>query len=176
MTFFISFLGLGYTTMTGFGALAVGIIRKGGFPRMNMDYVQSILLDENSQMLSLLMIASMANGLAMMMVCWGPIVIHGLLVCCWISNDMTHVTGFYVKAIEMVKKTGLLKKVSDNQSKLWIMRHDIEVYMGVYVTLGIIIGGSSIVQALLYWQIMRMRYLMSPACQQAFQRFDQGAR
>ena len=55
------------------------------------------------------------------------------------------------------------------------MRHDMEVYMGVYVTLGIFLGVSSIIIVLLYWQIMRMRYLMSSSCQQAFYRFDQSA-
>ena len=80
-----------------------------------------------------------------------------------------------MKAIELVKKTGLLKKVSDNQSQLWQLRHDIEVSMGVYLTLGIFFGVSSILTCLLYWQIMRMRYLMSPACQQAYQRFDESA-
>jgi len=44
------------------------------------------------------------------------------------------------------------------------MRHDMEVYMGVYLTLGILIGISSILTTLLYWQIMRMRYLMSGSC------------
>jgi len=54
-------------------------------------------------------------------------------------------------------------------------RHDCEVYMGFYLTFGILLGNSGIMTALLYWQIMRMRYLMSPACQQAWTRFDQMA-
>ena len=53
-----------------------------------------------------------------------------------------------------------------------MLRHDLEVYMGLYLTLGILVGISSILTTLLYWQIMRMRYLMSPATQEAFARFD----
>lgn len=79
-----------------------------------MDYGQSILLDENTQMLGLLAIASMAGNLSMVMICYGPIIIQGLLICAWTSNDTSHVPGIYVKVIELVKKTGLLKKVSDN--------------------------------------------------------------
>lgn len=45
--------------------------------------------------------------------------------------------------------------------------------MGIYLTFGMFFGVSSIITALMYWQIMRMRYLMSPAVQQAFSRFDQ---
>ena len=55
------------------------------------------------------------------------------------------------------------------------MKHDCEVYMGLYLTFGILIGSSGIMTALLYWQIMRMRYLMSPPCQQAWGRFDVNA-
>lgn len=55
---------------------------------------------------------------------------------------------------------------------LWTMKHDMEVYVGIYITLGIFLGMSSIVTILIYWQMMRMRYLMSPACQQAYARFD----
>ena len=55
---------------------------------------------------------------------------------------------------------------------MWTLRHDLEVYMGVYLTFGILLGISSILTTLLYWQIMRMRYLMSPACQQAYVKFD----
>ena len=109
------------------------------------------------------------------MICWAPIIIHGALVCAWISNDLSNVSGVYVKVIEAVKKLGILKKVSDSQSYLWTLRHDIEVMMGIYLTLGILIGLSSILTALLYWQVMRMRYLMSPACQQAYVRLDQSA-
>lgn len=124
-------------------------------------------------MLGILSIASSAGSLAM--ICWAPIFIHAALVCAWISNDVTNVTGIYLKVIELVKKTGLLKKVSDNQSYLWTTKHDVEAYMGVYLTLGILFGISSILTTLLYWQIMRMRYLMAPAIQQAFTRLDQSA-
>ena len=81
-------------------------------------------------------------------------------------------TGVYSKVIGAVQKTGLIGKISDKQSQIWTLRHDLEVYMGLYLTVGIFLGVSSILTTLLYWQIMRMRYLMSPACQQAYVRFD----
>jgi hypothetical protein len=112
-------------------------------------------------MLGILSIASSAGSLSM--ICWAPIFIHAALICAWISNDVTHVSIIYLKVIEVMRKIGILKKVSDNQSYLWTMKHDLEAYMGVYLTLGIVFGISSILTTLLYWQIMRMRYLMSPA-------------
>ena len=52
---------------------------KGGFPKMSIDYFQSIVLDENVQMLGFLMIASTAGMFSL--VCWGPVFIHAALVC-----------------------------------------------------------------------------------------------
>jgi len=63
-------------------------------------------------MLGILSIASSSGSLSL--ICWAPIAIHAALVCAWISNDLTHVTGMFIKVIELVKKTGLLKRVSDN--------------------------------------------------------------
>ena len=75
---------------------------------------------------------------------------------------MSHVTGMYATVINMVKKTGLLEKVHGNQAQLQQMRHDMEVYQGIYLTVGIFLGISSLITTLLYWQIIRVRYLMSP--------------
>ena len=81
-------------------------------------------------------------------------------------------TSIYAKIIGIVQKTGIIAKLHDKQSQMWQLRHDLEVYMGIYLTLGIFLGISSIMTTILYFQIMRMRYMMSPACQQAYTRFD----
>ena len=110
-------------------------------------------------MLGFLAIASMAGSLSL--ICWMPIFLHAACVCVWIANDKSHVSGIYTTIIATVEKTGLIAKLSANQAKLWTLRHDLEVYMGVYLTFGILLGVSSILTTVLYWQIMRMRYLMS---------------
>lgn len=161
--FLISYItGLMSPAIAGFVALACGIVRKGGFPKMSGEYLQSVVTDENIQMLGFLAIASSAGKLGL--ICWMPIMIHGALICAATARDQSHVTArIYTTVINLVK--GLLQKVSDNQAYLWLMKHDLEVYMGVYLTLGIFLGVSSILTAMLYWQIMRMRYLMSTTCQ-----------
>ena len=122
MFFFASFVAssvvsLVSPTMMAFVALATGIVRKGGMPKFNMEYAQSILLDENTQMLAFLAVASSSGPLSL--ICWGPILIHGAMVCAWTANDLTHVSGLFVTIVNAVKKLGFLRKVSDNQSKLW---------------------------------------------------------
>ena len=173
LLFVVAFLtGFFSCTMAGLAALGIGIVRKGGIPQLNTQYLQSVMMDENTQTIGFLMIASTSGSLGLM--CWMPVVIHAALTCAWIANDQSHVASLYAKVINVVKRVGL-QKVTDNQAQLWLLRHDLEVYLGVYLTLGIPLGVSSILTTLLYWQIMRMRYLMSPACQEAYVRFDASA-
>ena len=48
-----------------------------------------------------------------------------------------------------------------------------EVYIGVLSIPLIFIGMSSILGTLLYWQIMRVRYVTNYGCQRAFANLDQ---
>ena len=75
-----------------------------------MAYAQSVIMDENVQMLGFLAVASMAGSLAL--ICWIPVFLHAACVCVWIANDKTHVTGVYTKVIGMVEKTGIIAKLS----------------------------------------------------------------
>jgi len=48
------------------------------------------------------------------------------------------------------------------------MRGNSEVYVGIYLIVGILIGGSNIMAACFYWQMIRMRYTICPDLKAAF--------
>ncbi len=49
LIFLISYIsGLMSPAIAGFGALACGVVRKGGYPQMSGEYVQRIVTDENT--------------------------------------------------------------------------------------------------------------------------------
>ena len=50
------------------------------------------------------------------------------------------------------------------------MRGNSEVYVGIYAIIGIVIGGSSFMSAMFYWQMLRMRYMICPDLKSAFGR------
>lgn len=54
-----------------------------------------------------------------------------------------------------------------------LVRADLEIYVGFFITGLIFLGQSNFVNVFLYWQLMRMRYMMNMQCQMAFQRLDQ---
>ena len=53
-----------------------------------------------------------------------------------------------------------------------LVRADLEIYVGFFITGLIFLGQSNFVNVFLYWQLMRMRYMMNMQCQMAFQRLD----
>ena len=48
------------------------------------------------------------------------------------------------------------------------MRGNSEVYVGIYAIIGIVIGGSSFMSCMFYWQMLRMRYMICPDLKAAF--------
>ena len=83
MLFFVSVLIRTNRGWAGLGALAAGIVRKAGVPKFSQDYLQLLVFEENFQLLGLLSVATMQGS----MIAFGPLVIHGLLVCAHITVD-----------------------------------------------------------------------------------------
>jgi len=52
------------------------------------------------------------------------------------------------------------------------VKADTEIYVGFYLVVMIFVGNSSMVSVFLFWQMMRMRYMMNQSTQMAFQRLD----
>ena len=92
-------------------------------------------------MLGILAVASSSGN---SLICWAPIMIHGALTCAWISREAATLSGVYATIINLIRKTGLMDKILASQDHLYKLRHDIEVYMGVYLTLGIFFGLSGL--------------------------------
>jgi hypothetical protein len=53
-----------------------------------------------------------------------------------------------------------------------MVKSDIEVYAGFYIVITVFIGGNSLIAAMFYWQMMRMRYMMNPNLQGSFGKLD----
>ena len=52
------------------------------------------------------------------------------------------------------------------------MKTDLEVYIGVYMVITWFMGMSNLLGILLYWQILRIRYMLTTSMKQAFWRID----
>ena len=53
------------------------------------------------------------------------------------------------------------------------MRSDIEVYCGFFLIPMVLTGQTTFIAPVMYWQMTRMRYMISASLQAAWMRFDQ---
>ena len=53
-----------------------------------------------------------------------------------------------------------------------MIKSDLEVYVGFILILMVFVGGAGLMHVIMYWQMMRLRYMMNPCTQEAFGRFD----
>lgn len=120
-------------------------------------------------MIGFLSVASMSNNLVMFM----PIVIHGWLTCAQISTQ-TLDTPFNYILIAPLKK--VLDLATSNRHEYEKMKCDLEIYLGICLLLGWFIGLSNIVSIILYWQVLRVRYMINPPVKKAFGRLDRNIR
>ena len=58
------------------------------------------------------------------------------------------------------------------QAQLNQMKYDVEVYLGFYMIIMMVFGGGNILALMLYWQLMRVRYMVNYGCQAGWKRMD----
>jgi len=120
-------------------------------------------------MIGFLSVASMTNNLVMFL----PIVMHGWLTCAQITSQTLD------PPLNLIL-VGPIKRVFDlatnSRREYEKMKCDLEVYLGISLFLGWFIGVSNIIQIVLYWQVLRVRYMINPPVKKAFGRLDRNVR
>ena len=66
-----------------------------------------------------------------------------------------------------------MAKVTTHQATLTQAKHDVEVYLGFYLIVMALLGGGNLLAVMLYWQLMRVRYMVSYGCQGGWKRMDE---
>ena len=141
---------MGFYTKTLCGiANMLALMRKCGKPRMDMQYVQGIAQHEEMLNLTYLMstIPSGTNILIMM-----PLLISGGLFLCMEFKKILDVNpntpGLSIGAVKdnIMRGSGI-----DIQDAGRVLKHDIEIYVGIYLVVGIFIGASNMIGAFSYW-------------------------
>jgi len=133
------------------------------------------MVDENFQMMGYAAVTAMVGARNLVM--YIPLIIHAVLVTSQISLKRSQpVLG----RLGFIPKLGFVTKMMEprlgNQparNKLKDTKHDMEVYLGFYLIIVWFLGWSHAIAIMLFWQMMRVRVMVSPECQKAWGRFDQ---
>ena len=147
-----------FTNWLAFGALAVAIVKRHGLPKFNKTYLQQITLDDNTQTLPYLGIVAVASGGSFIF--YMPLIIHA-----WVE-----VSPHFKAMLEKNPNTPILSTLTvknyvmngvNNRSQLIELKSDIEVYIGIYLIAVWFIGWSSFLTIMMYWQVLRLRYMIN---------------
>jgi len=168
--FFITLPLRMYTNWLALGAILVGLVKKHGIPKFNKEFVQKIIFDENLQMLPYLGVVAMAGSANFIL--YTPLIIHGYLEVSPLFKDIL-ARKPNAPIISMTTFKDYIEKGVAHKAQLIELKSDIEIYIGLYLIAVWFVGWSSLITILMYWQIMRVRCMMSAHSQAAFRRIDQ---
>lgn len=166
IAFFVSLpLGL-YTNWIALGALLCGMSKKHGYPQFNKLYLQRVIFDENFQMIPYLGVTGMGGlNLAIYL----PLFIHAYL-------EMSPMLKQFAEQRPSLPLASMIKEHTTNavqhKQSFLEQKADIEVYIGIYLIIVWFFGWSNFFQILIYWQLIRVRYMVNSNTQAAFARVD----
>ena len=126
------------------------------------------MFDDNLQMLPYLMIVAVGSDNFILMF---PLILHGYLELAPLFNDiLSRKPNALIISSGFVK--GYIDRAVHQRSQLIELKADIELYIGFYLIAVWFIGWSSLITIIMFWQIMRLRYMISAHTQAAFRRLD----
>jgi len=145
---------IGKSIPLSIAAFTVGVFSKYGIPRLNMDFWRTVATDDDmhSVVYCLLLLLVFPEGLAIQL----PILLGAA---CWVVSGMVRVDKF--PALQNYAK-------SVNMYSLASLKSDCEVALGLFSLLSIATPNGSFVLALLLWQFLRMKYMLSTLTQGSF--------
>ncbi|CDW87014.1 secy-independent transporter protein [Stylonychia lemnae] len=155
-----------YTGFLAFGALLCGLIRRHGYPKFSQEYLQRVAFDDNFHMITYVGTLTMSSGSLIMYV---PLILSAFL-------EISPSGKKFIEQYQRIPFVSYFKDTFDKgvtlKSQFIEMRSDFEVYIGLYLIVVWFIGWSNFLQIIIYWQLMRVRYMMSANLQAAFRRLD----
>jgi hypothetical protein len=155
----------------GLAANLIGLIRKSGMPNWSapMNFIQAAAFQEEFSNVTYLMATAMTSGNLFV---YGPMLISaGLFLAVEFQKILQKNPS--TPGLSMGKKwidqgAGMTAQNYGRQIK-----SDMEVYCGFYLIGMVFLGGANFLSVILFWQMQRMRYMISVPLQMAFQRLDQ---
>ena len=150
-------------------ALIVGVVKRYGIPKFNKEFLQRIMFDDNLQMLPYLGVVAVAAGGNLIL--YMPLCLHGFLEIAPLFNNLLR-TKPNLPIISSAFFKDYIKKGVENRNQFVEMKSDMEVYIGLYLIVVWFLGWSSLLSIMMYWQIMRLRYMINANSKAAFARVN----
>lgn len=151
-------------------ALFSGVLRKFGKIEFKKSYLKQLSLSQDAQMIGLMSAANM--GKRMNYVMYLPIFMHAMLIC---AANGTKSLGRPWDWLSIGPIRWMFDYIQKPAMRLQLLqvKSDIEIYVGLYAFVAWLgFGMTSMLQVMLYWQVIRVRYILDDKLKRAFTRFD----
>ena len=159
-----------WSTISLMIGLVLGIMRKAGYPKFNILYAQTALFTQAFGVLTYYMSISLSPSAMFLN---APIFIYIALTLSTEGKKMLDKNPQTPLLSNPKVKEYVLKGASaEIQIQGKNLKSDWEAYVGFYLVFSILVGMSSFIGAIFYWQMMRMRYMFQPELQASFTRID----
>jgi hypothetical protein len=150
-------------------ALAMSILSKHGMVKLNKEYGQRVIFDDDF------------HNLGYVVICWiggkANILLYVPLALCAYLHLSEHFNKVLAQkpnapiiSIPFLKEkitTGVNRKASFLE-----LKSDLEVYIGIYLIAVWFIGWSNLIIILVHWQLMRVKYVINYTTQLSFRKVD----
>lgn len=162
-----------YSSLVGLAANAIGLVRKIGIPKWSaaIQYLQSAAFQDEFSNITYLMATIMTSSNLFVS---GPLIISAFLFLAGeFQKKLRANPSFPILSIGMLN--GWIQKGANNEFQNYgrQIKADMEVYCGFYLIGMIFLGGANFLGVIMFWQMQRMRYMVSVPLQMGFQRLDQ---
>jgi len=163
IAFFLAF-PIGYVMRTYYHviilalAFVVGLLKKYGRPRLESLYWREVFMDDhfNNLVGTVVCGISMSNTISI----WLPLLLRSIT---FVVEFISLAARKGSKLAQTLNKS--TSSIARNKENLLTFKADLEIYIGFYLFIALIMRWVSLLLPLFYWQIMQIRYMVSPYTQ-----------
>lgn len=148
----------GISNKIALAACVLGIVQKHGIPKFSFEYVKQVAPGDHFQNLSYWGVTFILSGSNFVISV--PLAIYAYLL----AGES--LMGYAPQSIK-----AYLQKGVDKKSEFLSMKADLELYIGIYLIVGVFLGWSSLIAVFVYWQFIRIKYVLNQYTQIAFAKF-----
>ena len=151
----LTFPFLQYSTIVGLVVSVVGLIYKKGMPQFNAAYLQQIITEDHFQNLAYVALLAFQGSSFLLL---APLVLFSYITIAELAN-IDSFPGFV---------RGLLEKGRKDRHTYYQLKCDLELYVAIYLTVGILLGWSSFIGLFFAWQFLRLKYMINYCTKYSF--------
>lgn len=100
-----------------------------------------------------------------------PIAMHAILICASISQQPLGLP--YVIVTKAPPLCWIFAAINKQRTILIRLKSDTEIWVGLYVIFGWFFSRTTLLQNMLFWQVMRIRFILNDNCKLAFYRLNE---